>query len=193
VKDYYATLRVSPSATQLEIKQAYRREIQFFHPDRFPTDHPMHREAEKRTKEVNEAYEILGDPVKRIEYNILRQRQNGAPSFTHGSQTWATPQEPLWHTQPVPRTNHQSPPTNDTGPDYDFEASKGIPTYAKWIIALVSIAVLIVIIPRICELSMDWWRHQWYPYKPLNHYDDCCGSLIPVVVSLLIAIAKRLA
>ena len=56
-KDYYATLGVAKTATDKEIKQAYRKLARKFHPDVNPGD----KAAEARFKEINEAYEVLGD------------------------------------------------------------------------------------------------------------------------------------
>lgn len=64
-KDYYKTLGVSRSATEKEIKQAYRKLAKKHHPDANP-DNPS---AEARFKEINEAYEVLGDKDKRSTYD----------------------------------------------------------------------------------------------------------------------------
>ena len=66
-KDYYATLGVSKTATEKEIKQAYRKLARKYHPDVNPAD----KTAEARFKEINEAYEVLGDPPKRKKYDEL--------------------------------------------------------------------------------------------------------------------------
>jgi curved DNA-binding protein len=66
-KDYYKTLGVAKTATEKEIKQAFRKLARKLHPDVNPGD----KTAESRFKEVNEAYEVLGDPSSRKKYDEL--------------------------------------------------------------------------------------------------------------------------
>ncbi len=66
-KDYYATLGVTKSSTEKEIKQAFRKLARKHHPDVNPGD----KAAESRFKEINEAYEVLGDAPKRKKYDEL--------------------------------------------------------------------------------------------------------------------------
>jgi hypothetical protein len=64
VKDYYVTLKISRHANATEIKKAYRRLAVQFHPDKNPNP-----SAEQIFKEVNEAYEVLGDAVSKARYD----------------------------------------------------------------------------------------------------------------------------
>ena len=66
-RDYYQTLGLGKSASGKEIKQAFRKLARKFHPDVNPGD----KAAEARFKEINEAYEVLGDPDKRRKYDEL--------------------------------------------------------------------------------------------------------------------------
>ncbi|MFN3266896.1 MAG: DnaJ C-terminal domain-containing protein [Deinococcales bacterium] len=64
-KDYYKTLGVAKSATEDEIKSAYRKLAKQYHPDK----NAGHSGAEAKFKEINEAYEVLGDTEKRRIYD----------------------------------------------------------------------------------------------------------------------------
>jgi molecular chaperone DnaJ len=67
-KDYYKILGVSQNATLEEIKKAYRRLANTYHPDK----NPGNKEAEEKFKEINEAYEVLSDKDKRRQYDAMR-------------------------------------------------------------------------------------------------------------------------
>ncbi len=64
-RDYYEVLGLSKGATDDEIKKAYRRLAKQYHPDMNPGD----KVAENKFKEVNEAYDVLGDPDKKAKYD----------------------------------------------------------------------------------------------------------------------------
>ncbi len=102
-KDYYKILGVSKNASEKEIKSAYRKLARKYHPD-VNTEDP---EAETRFKEINEAYEVLGDPDKRTKYDQLgtnwhRWQQQGGRSQDFDWSQWATgPAGQRVHTQYV--------------------------------------------------------------------------------------------
>jgi curved DNA-binding protein len=66
-RDYYQTLGVPRSATPAEIKKAFRKLARELHPDRNPGD----KAAERKFKDLNEANEVLSDPEKRKQYDLL--------------------------------------------------------------------------------------------------------------------------
>jgi DnaJ-class molecular chaperone len=67
-KDYYAVLGVPKTAPEKDIKSAYRKLARKWHPDANP-DNP--KAAEEKFKEIQEAYEVLGDAEKRKKYDVL--------------------------------------------------------------------------------------------------------------------------
>ncbi|MCU0513278.1 MAG: J domain-containing protein [Anaerolineae bacterium] len=73
--DYYKVLGVSKDASQEDIKKAFRREARKYHPDVNP-DNP---EAERRFKEVSEAYEVLGDTARREQYDMFGRTEGFTP------------------------------------------------------------------------------------------------------------------
>jgi curved DNA-binding protein len=66
-RDYYNILGVNKSASEKDIKKAYRRLARQYHPDMNPDD----KQAEEKFKQINEAYQVLSDPEKRQKYDQL--------------------------------------------------------------------------------------------------------------------------
>src|SRR5262249_15126041 len=76
-KDYYETLGVSRSASEDQIRDAYRKLARKHHPDVNPGD----KTAEEKFKEINEAYSVLSDPQKRKQYDALGQNWREGAEF----------------------------------------------------------------------------------------------------------------
>ncbi|HYM91336.1 MAG TPA: DnaJ domain-containing protein, partial [bacterium] len=73
-KDYYKVLGVDRKADQKAVSQAFRRLARQHHPD----VNPGNKQAETRFKEINEAYQVLGDPERRAKYDqVLELRARG--------------------------------------------------------------------------------------------------------------------
>ncbi len=74
-KDFYSTLGVSKNSSDEEIKKSYKKLAFKYHPDRNKGD----KKSEEKFKEINEAYQILGDPEKRSQYDAY-----GSSAFEGG-------------------------------------------------------------------------------------------------------------
>ena len=87
-RDYYDVLGVSKSASAAEVKSAYRKQAMQWHPDRNKS-----KDAEEKFKEINEAFQILGDPKKKVQYDQFGhaatgpqyQQQQGPFSYTYSN------------------------------------------------------------------------------------------------------------
>ena len=89
LKNYYQVLGVPEQASEREIKQAHRQQALLLHPDRTPDP-----QAQARFLEVQEAYDILGDPHRRLAYDLLRQRAHELATAPRGPSRYDPPPAP---------------------------------------------------------------------------------------------------
>lgn len=80
MSDFYSVLGLEKNATDTDIKRAYRKKAQEFHPDK----NPGNKEAERKFKEVQEAYEVLSDKQKRAQYDQFGSTGGGFPGGSYG-------------------------------------------------------------------------------------------------------------
>ena len=102
MKDYYEIMKIDRKATDAEIKKAFRKLANQYHPDKNPSS-----EAEALFKEINEAYEVLSDPASRMEYD----QRLASPAFFNYQYT--RPQRPAYkghgaHVGPSEKTLFQN-------------------------------------------------------------------------------------
>jgi len=92
--DYYTILEVSTSATTTEIKKSYRRLARLHHPD-------LNQDAlDTHIKQLNEAYEVLRDPIKRAAYDTqrreMKQRAEAQAAYQRRQQRVKREPEMTW-------------------------------------------------------------------------------------------------
>src|SRR3984957_7382357 len=80
-RDLYETLGVKRDASEADLKKAYRKLARQYHPDRNPGD----KQAEARFKEVQSAYDVLGDEQKRAQYDRFGTTEPGGNPFGGGA------------------------------------------------------------------------------------------------------------
>lgn len=122
--DYYDILGVSKGATAADLKKAYRKQALEWHPDRHQGEDKV--AAEKRFKEINEAYQVLSDPQKKAAYD-----QYGHDAFTPGGAASGNPfaggrQGPFTYSYSTGGGQQGANPFSDFGDPFDiFEAFFG--------------------------------------------------------------------
>ena len=85
MRDSYEILGVSPSAPAEDIKVAYRKAARLYHPDKNPDP-----AAADRFRSIQSAYELLADPTRRRDYDLLRQRNLIDDPLQEASSLWAS-------------------------------------------------------------------------------------------------------
>lgn len=96
MRRYYEILGVPSGATPAEIREAWLFSVKAFHPDKFSSSSEHQKQtASERTQAINEAYNVLSDPVRRHEYDVKR----AANSVASGIANRPTPppsSAPVW-------------------------------------------------------------------------------------------------
>lgn len=81
MNDFYTSLGIEKNATESDIKRAYRKKAQEYHPDK----NPGNKEAEAKFKEIQQAYDVLSDNQKRAQYDQFGNTNNGGHSHGNGA------------------------------------------------------------------------------------------------------------
>lgn len=111
VVNYYEVLGVSRTATSDEIKKAFRRLARQYHPDVNPGD----KSAEEKFKDINEAYDVLSDEEKRVEYNRSlsgnkgRGIRPGGKASSNGNGKTPRTEQDLWKFKDFNNVNTKRP------------------------------------------------------------------------------------
>lgn len=115
---YYDVLGVSRTATEEEIKSAFRKMAREFHPDKTPNaSRAVQMLIEEKFKDINEAYTVLSDPVQRATYDKLlvdlsKQTQTPRPRTQARPASQTPPPQPRTQAQPAPQTPPPQPKTS---------------------------------------------------------------------------------
>ncbi len=136
IKDYYAILGITPSATPEEVRIAFRNMARIYHPDRNAAP-----DAEERFKDINDAYERLADPQKRQAYDELL-------NISAGTEAAATPPPPSAAQTPPPTV---TPPPMATPPqEYAPADAASVAGHSSiypptWAILLIMLGAVIIV------------------------------------------------
>ena len=138
MKDYYQILRVRRGANAAEIRRAYRVLVQQLHPDINPDP-----AAHELIKEVNEAYEVLGDPAKKQEYDYKLENPYAA--------VFEVPQEPKHRDPAYQRKTYYHKPTGKPTQREMMERYIHFTTKVYWAGFVLSIILItdLVLPPRV--------------------------------------------
>lgn len=118
--NHYEVLGIKKTATTSEIKEAYKELVKKYHPDIYPGDKSY---AEKRTKEINIAYDVLSDPKAKEEYDLsitpqLKSSADTSTSKTSGGYSYTTKE-------------HSTPKTTYVRPDIVKNSEYSYENYKK--------------------------------------------------------------
>lgn len=141
---YYLVLGVSETATEPEIKAAYRDLLKKIHPDTVATLSPQLKHiAESATKEINEAYSVLSDVSKRRDYDQRLAENRQRPVLTPATSSSRSGRRKRRRRRNVRRVSR-------------WDSLKGWAFLNPWI-ALAYLLVLAVVIFAIVTLALHWF------------------------------------
>jgi len=91
--DYYAALGIPSTATQQQIRDAYKKAALKTHPDRVPSDSPDRPERTRKFQIINDAYYTLSEPSRRRDYDAARQFHGFGSGASTASTAWDSDEE----------------------------------------------------------------------------------------------------
>ena len=150
MKDYYSLLRVSSTASDAEIKQAFRRMAILLHPDKNP-----HPDAPLAFQEINEAYEVLGDVMKRTLYDQIMANEVSQSEIIVSPQT---------HRDPAYRRKKAGYKSAPSEPTAGYVLMMKLMPYTNWVSATALVISFFVwmdyALPRNVsdEVIVEWHR-----------------------------------
>lgn len=115
MEKYYRILDISSSASEQEVKQAYRELVKIWHPDRFTHDAKLQKRTEEKLKEINEAYQCIIDELKNPYPREVQKYQKTEKKHRQDSQSY--PKQPCnsWICPQCLRTNYVGSMSCDCG------------------------------------------------------------------------------
>jgi DnaJ domain len=176
--DYYSVLGVQPTATTSEIKARYRFLSHAYHPDKFGTESHK-KSAEEDFKRINEAYEVLSNPLKRARYDgakappprpaaqpPTRDAPRRQPEYKPSSSSSQRPSPP-----PFAQKQGYPPSRSGWGPEHQLDLANAL----GWLALVACLAMLnvcwhgcslfspFILLPIVCStwsiyLVVDYWR-----------------------------------
>jgi curved DNA-binding protein CbpA len=138
MKDYYSILRVNRSASTADIRRAYRVLVQQLHPDINPDP-----AAHELIKEVNEAYDVLGDEAKKREYDYLLANPYG---------TIEVPQPPV-HRDPYFRRKGRPAPPRNTEKSERLRLIEKSLSFFRWVFKIATLFCFVLLIDFLAPRS----------------------------------------
>jgi hypothetical protein len=145
MRRYYPILGISPKATPEEIREAWLFSLKAFHPDKFARSSARQRAiAEARTKAINEAYEVLSDPISRSVYDRDYAQQVARRHASRPASAQPPTPTPRPPTAPRPPDKPAAPPPAAREPD---KPASGVLSGRRWRAAAgVAVAALVVLL-----------------------------------------------